>query len=173
MTMKWMQGIKKIAAALLLALVFATSMVTSAHAEESASTAAEHIVLTVDSADMRVDGEDVSIADGVPVLNGGRVYVPLRAVAETFGAEVNYDGVTGDVTITTAENEVIMNTLASVYTVNGWTWRRISTAPAAPWCRCVLYPMGSGMRWTPARMKMAQQPSLSPAALNSRTKMTE
>ena len=128
MTMKWMQGIKKIAAALLLALVFATSMVTSAHAEESASTAAEHIVLTVDSADMRVDGEDVSIADGVPVLNGGRVYVPLRAVAETFGAEVNYDGVTGDVTITTAENEVIMNTLASVYTVNG-TLKWMDMAP--------------------------------------------
>ena len=66
-----------------------------------------------------VDGEAISVADAVPVNNGGRVYIPLRAVAEAFGADVYYDGATGDITITSGETEVIMNTLASVYSVNG------------------------------------------------------
>ena len=45
--------------------------------------------------------------------------MPLRAVAEGFGAEVNYDAATGDVTIEEGDTEVIMNTLASIYSVNG------------------------------------------------------
>lgn len=123
-----LHGMKKMVAALLLALMLVAGTVTPAQAKEQESTAAEHIILTVDSAEMLVDGEATSVADGVPVLKGGRVYVPLRAVAETFGAEVNYDHATGDVTITTADNEVIMNTLASVYTVNG-TLKWMDMAP--------------------------------------------
>ena len=110
------QTLKKMAAALLLALVLLTSTQLPARADDMA---AENIILTVGAGDMLVDGATVSVADGVPVLNGGRVYVPLRAVAEGFGAEVNYDAATGDVTIEEGDTEVIMNTLASIYSVNG------------------------------------------------------
>ena len=97
------QTLKKMAAALLLALVLLTSTQLPARADDMA---AENIILTVGAGDMLVDGATVSVADGVPVLNGGRVYVPLRAVAEGFGIEEG-------------DTEVIMNTLASIYSVNG------------------------------------------------------
>ena len=44
---------------------------------------------------------------------------PLRAVAEAFGAEVDFDSQTFDVTITSGKTSVVMNTYASLYTVNG------------------------------------------------------
>lgn len=116
MELRRTHGLKSMAAALLLALFIGLGVSVPAHAQTEA---AEHITLTVGAADMKVDDETVSIADGVPVLNNDRVYVPLRAVAEGFGADVQYDAATGDVTIEDADNEVIMNTLASVYTVNG------------------------------------------------------
>ena len=109
-------GFKSMVAAFLLTLVVAFGTVMPVFAAEEA---AEHIILTVGAGEMLVDDETVSVADGVPVLNGGRIYVPLRAVAEGFGAQVNYDAATGDITITNGDNEVIMNTLASIYTVNG------------------------------------------------------
>lgn len=104
-------------AALSLALLIA--VLSTAAPALAAETAAEHIVLVVGQDEMMVDGEAISVADAVPVNNGGRVYIPLRAVAEAFGADVYYDGATGDITITNGETEVIMNTLASVYSVNG------------------------------------------------------
>ena len=107
--------LKNLAAALLAVMVAVLSMAAPLMAAE----AAEHIVLVVGESEMMVDGTPVSVEDAVPVNNGGRVYIPLRAVAEAFGAEVDYDGATGDITITNGASTVIMNTLASVYTVNG------------------------------------------------------
>ena len=122
---KKINSLKKWIAAWLLALVVFSSAAAPVFAKEGA---AEHITLTVGVDEMRVDDETVAIEDAVPVLNGNRVYVPLRAVAEAFGAEVNYDGASGDVTIETADAEVIMNTLASVYSVNG-TLKWMDMAP--------------------------------------------
>ena len=107
--------LKNLAAALLAVMVAVLSMAAPLQAAE----AAEHIVLVVGESEMMVDGTPVSVEDAVPVNNGGRVYIPLRAVAEAFGAAVDYDGATGDITITNGTSTVIMNTLASVYTVNG------------------------------------------------------
>ena len=74
------QNLKKMAAALLLALVLLTSTQLPARADDMA---AENIILTVGAGDMLVDGATVSVADGVPVLNGGRVYAPLpKALAQ-------------------------------------------------------------------------------------------
>ena len=144
------QTLKKMAAALLLALVLLTSTQLPARADDMA---AENIILTVGAGDMLMDGATVSVADGVPVLNGGRVYVPLRAVAEGFGAEVNYDAATGDVTIEEGDTEVIMNTLASIYSVNGnLKWMDMPTV--APWCQCASFLTGSATPSTPARTKM-------------------
>lgn len=110
-----MNFFKNLAAALLVVMVAVLSMAAPLRAAE----AAEHIVLVVGEGEMMVDGTPVSVEDAVPVNNNGRVYIPLRAVAEAFGADVDYDGATGDITITNGTSTVIMNTLASVYTVNG------------------------------------------------------
>lgn len=115
---------KSMAAAFLLALVVAFGSVVPA----SAADAAKHITLAVGDSIMHVDDEEISIADGVPELSGNRVYIPLRAVTEAFGAEVNYDSASGDITITTDDYNVVMNTMASVYTVNG-TLKWMDMAP--------------------------------------------
>lgn len=116
MNSTYIQTLKKMTAALLLALVLLAGTQLPARADDAQ---AENIILTVGASDMLVDGATISVADGVPVLNNGRVYVPLRAVAEGFGAEVSYDAATGYVTIEEGDTEVIMNTLASIYSVNG------------------------------------------------------
>ncbi|MEE0434226.1 MAG: copper amine oxidase N-terminal domain-containing protein [Peptococcaceae bacterium] len=112
-------------AALMLALVVVFGSAAPVLAAEKA---AKNITLTVGESVMQVDDKEVSIADGVPEINGNRVYIPLRAVTEAFGAEVNYDSASGDITITNDDYNVVMNTMASVYTVNG-TLKWMDMAP--------------------------------------------
>lgn len=68
------QTLKKMAAALLLALVLLTSTQLPARADDMA---AENIILHR-SRWRHARGRRDRLYDGVPVLNGGRVYVPLR-----------------------------------------------------------------------------------------------
>jgi len=44
--------------------------------------------------------------DQIPVIEGGRTLVPLRAIFETFGAEVDWDGITKTVTAVKDNTEV-------------------------------------------------------------------
>lgn len=111
-------SIKQVMAAFLLGLVVMLGFVNPMQAADNAAPA-KNITLTIGSADMIVDDETVSIDDAVPVSNNGRVFIPLRAVAEAFGAEVDFDSQTFDVTITSGKTSVVMNTYASLYTVNG------------------------------------------------------
>lgn len=103
--------------ALLLALVVCVGAVSPALAADHAP--AKSITLTIGDGNMIVDDETVPIDGAVPVSNQGRVYIPLRAVAEAFGAEVDFDGATLDITIKSGKTTVVMNTNASLYTVNG------------------------------------------------------
>ncbi|MFD0868075.1 MULTISPECIES: copper amine oxidase N-terminal domain-containing protein [Paenibacillus] len=48
------------------------------------------IVMTIESSTATVDGVPVEM-EGVATLQGDTTYVPLRFIAETFGAEVNWD----------------------------------------------------------------------------------
>jgi len=58
------------------------------------------VILTLGSTTPTVNGQTVTI--DVPAASvGGRTLVPLRFVAESFGVEVNWDGATRTVTITT------------------------------------------------------------------------
>ncbi len=111
-------SIKQVMAAFLLGLVVMLGFVNPMQAADNAAPA-KNITLTIGSADMIVDDETVSIDDAVPVSNNDRVFIPLRAVAEAFGAEVDFDSQTFDVTITSGKTSVVMNTYASLYTVNG------------------------------------------------------
>lgn len=56
------------------------------------------IVLTIDSATALVDGNAVSL-ESKAVLKNGSTYVPVRFIAETFGAKVNWDNNTRTVSI--------------------------------------------------------------------------
>ncbi|MDO5396947.1 MAG: copper amine oxidase N-terminal domain-containing protein [bacterium] len=58
--------------------------------------------MTIDSYDMEVDGRTVTLSK-CPNIYNDRTFVPLRAVAEAFGANVEWDRDTGTITIETAE----------------------------------------------------------------------
>ncbi len=57
------------------------------------------IQLTLNAKTATIDGKEVAL-DAPPVLIGGRTMVPVRFIAEAFGAEVAYDATTKTVTVT-------------------------------------------------------------------------
>jgi len=57
------------------------------------------IVMTIGNKTMKKNGEEI-VLDVPPQIVNGRTLVPARAVAESFGAEVGWDGSTRTVTIT-------------------------------------------------------------------------
>jgi hypothetical protein len=113
------QGIKQALAVLLLGLMVMLGTVSPIQAANDDVAPAKNITLTIGEGDMLVDDKTVPIDGAVPVSNNGRVFIPLRAVAEAFGAEVDFDINTYDITITSGKTTVVMNTHASLYTVNG------------------------------------------------------
>lgn len=112
------QGIKQALAVLLLGLMVMLGTVSPIQAAEKAAPA-KNITMTIGAGEMLVDDKTVPIDGAVPVSNNGRVFIPLRAVAEAFGAEVDFDINTYDITIISGNTTVVMNTHASLYTVNG------------------------------------------------------
>lgn len=55
----------------------------------------------------------------VPFLQNDRTLVPMRFLAETFGAKVKWDNDTRTVTLTKSGNVIVMAIDATVYTING------------------------------------------------------
>ena len=60
--------------------------------------------LWVDDKVAEVDGRNMTLA-APPVLRSGRVLVPVRFIAEAFGAVVNYDARTASVTVSFADTD--------------------------------------------------------------------
>ena len=85
------------------------------------------VVMSIGSSEIVVDGEKANI-DAAPVVQNSRTYVPFRALAEAFGAEVAYDEATQAVTATLGSNTVVMTIGSATYTVNG----EEKTADVAP-----------------------------------------
>ena len=54
-----------------------------------------------------------------PVINDGRIFIPLRAIASSLGAEVKYDQASKLVTVTKGEKVIIINLETKKITVNG------------------------------------------------------
>ena len=74
------------------------------------------VAMTIGSTDMIVDNEIVA-GDAAPYVADGRTMVPIRALTETFGAEVDFkDNV---VTIVDGDTTVVMTIGETTYTVNG------------------------------------------------------
>jgi hypothetical protein len=80
----------------------------------------------VNGAGMRIENTSVEV---VPYINeNSRTMVPLRFVAEAFGADVEYDETNSDITITLGSTVMKMNAHQSIYTVNGQT-KQMDTQP--------------------------------------------
>lgn len=78
--------------------------------------------LNIDSIDVFVNSSivDFSKYDNVlPIIENGRTLVPLRAVAETLGASVDYNNDSGIITISNDATIITMQPNNTVITVNG------------------------------------------------------
>ena len=68
---------------------------------------------------LSVDGQRI-VSDVPPVTSPkGEAFVPLRAVAETLGAEMNYDQKTGEIELVRANDTLRMRVGERVATLNG------------------------------------------------------
>lgn len=67
---------------------------------------------------IKVRGKNAKF-DVPPVIKGGRMLIPVRAVTQSLGAKVDYDAATGQVTITKGETTVIITLGSRQILVNG------------------------------------------------------
>jgi hypothetical protein len=76
------------------------------------------VVMSIGSNEIVVNDAKATI-DAAPLVQNSRTYVPFRALAEAFGAEVSYDEATQAVTATLGSKTVVMTIGSATYTVNG------------------------------------------------------
>lgn len=70
------------------------------------------IIITVGNSDLSVNGKNVKM-DTVAELKNGRVFIPLRFIAESLGAKIDFDEKTRTVLITTDDPSVGKHNLAN------------------------------------------------------------
>ena len=77
------------------------------------------VAMTIGSTDYIVNN-DIVKGDAAPYVDGNwRTMVPVRALAETFGATVDFDNDTRVITIVDGDTEIVMTVGETAYTVNG------------------------------------------------------
>lgn len=111
--------------------VLAISPFTLKVVDPSLPAASKHnVTMNIGASTMIVDGRVVQI-DAQPIILQNRTYVPYRALAQAFGAKVDYDNATRSVTTTLGTQKVVMFLDKKTYTVNGQT----KTMDVAPFIR--------------------------------------
>ncbi|MBE6112990.1 MAG: copper amine oxidase N-terminal domain-containing protein [Peptococcaceae bacterium] len=85
------------------------------------------VVMSVGSNEIVINDAKATI-DAAPIVENSRTFVPFRALAEAFGAEVAYDEATQAVTAELNGVTVVMTIGSAEYTVNG----EAKTADVAP-----------------------------------------
>ena len=80
--------------------------------------AGDVVVMSIGSHEVIVNDKKATI-DAAPMIQNDRTFVPFRALAEAFGAEVAYDEATQAVTAKLNGVEVVMTIGSATYTVNG------------------------------------------------------
>lgn len=75
------------------------------------------VVMTIDSKTILVNNE-MDTLDVAPYIKDSRTYVPLRALAQSFGADVNWDETTGEITVDGNGTKVVLEVGKTTYTVN-------------------------------------------------------
>ena len=76
------------------------------------------VVMSVGSNEIIINDAKATI-DAAPIVENNRTFVPFRALAEAFGAEVAYDEATQAVTAELNGTTVVMTIGSAAYTVNG------------------------------------------------------
>ncbi len=76
------------------------------------------VVMSVGSNEIIINDAKATI-DAAPIVANNRTFVPFRALAEAFGAEVAYDEATQAVTAELNGTTVVMTIGSATYTVNG------------------------------------------------------
>ena len=76
------------------------------------------VVMSINSNEIVVNANKVAI-DAAPIVKNDRTFVPFRALAEAFGAEVAYDEATQAVTAELNGTTVVMTIGSATYTING------------------------------------------------------
>ena len=80
--------------------------------------ATNEVVMTIGSSQILVNGK-ASYIDAAPVIKDNRTFVPFRALAEAFGAEVTYIDANRTIIAKMDGTTVIMVVGSTTYTVNG------------------------------------------------------
>lgn len=88
------------------------------------------IVLTVGTDVVTVDGKATSI-DAAPEIINSRTFVPIRFIAETFGADVEYLAETQGITITLGDSTIGLQIGNATAVIDG----NIVSLPAAPYIK--------------------------------------
>ena len=80
------------------------------------------IQLTIDNKEPIIDDEKQPELEAAPFISGGRTMVPVRFIAEAYGAKVDYDATTKGITITLDETVIAMQVGVKTAYVNGKTY---------------------------------------------------
>ena len=95
--------------------------------------AGSYVVMTIGSDQYLINGEifDGSADNlGAPYIDSAwRTMVPIRVLAESFGAEVNFDEEAQTVTIVDGDTTVVMTVGSQDFTINGEAAEAMDTAP--------------------------------------------
>lgn len=94
---------KKCLAVLLLMVVGAGLLQTESKIQAAKKNIVGHPELAV-----LVDGRKVIFQGGDPVMEDGRVQVPLRGIGDALGAEVKFDGTAKEVTYTKSDKSIVL-----------------------------------------------------------------
>lgn len=89
------------------------------------------IVLKIGEPYMTVNGEAREIDPGngtVPVIVNGRTFIPIRAIVESMGGTVGWDGTTQKVTINCSDSSIVLKIGSTTAMVNG-TPKELDVAP--------------------------------------------
>lgn len=78
------------------------------------------IVVTIGKTTGTIDGKSTTL-DQPPVIVNGRTLVPIRFISEAFGASVDWNGTTREVTIKLLNNTIVLKIDSPTATVNGYT----------------------------------------------------
>ena len=76
------------------------------------------VVMTIGDKNFVVNNKVVT-GDAAPYVKSNRTYVPIRALAESFSANVDWDNDARTVTVTRGDVKVVMTVGETTYTVNG------------------------------------------------------
>lgn len=76
------------------------------------------VIMTIDSRTFLVNGQ-AKETEVAPFIQDNRTFVPIRALAESFGATVEFDPQTMEIRISQGNRQVVMVANSKTYTVNG------------------------------------------------------